>query len=71
MDLNELPPEFDYNFLDVSDANPLYCTQAIVGEGAVHDIEHVPNQEPAAVSDDTVSVGNNLADVGNNLAENT
>jgi hypothetical protein len=69
MDLNELPLEFDYDFLDVSYANPTYCTQAIVGEGAVHDIEHVPNQEPAAVSDDVDSVDNNLADVGNNLAE--
>jgi hypothetical protein len=44
MDLNELPPEFDYDFL-MCHANPLYCTQAVVGEGTVHEIEHVPNQD--------------------------
>ena len=32
MDLNELPPEFDYDFLDDQDANPSYCAQAVVGE---------------------------------------
>jgi len=32
MDLNELPPELDYDFLDDQDANPSYCTQAVVGE---------------------------------------
>jgi hypothetical protein len=30
MDLNELPTEFDYDFLDVESANPLYCTQLIL-----------------------------------------
>ncbi|RLM86579.1 hypothetical protein C2845_PM04G10870 [Panicum miliaceum] len=61
LDLNRFPPEFDYDFLDESDANPPYCTQAEVG-----DIEHVPNQEPAAVS-----ICNYLAVDGNNLAETT
>ena len=28
MDLNEFPPEFDYDFLNESIANPSYCTQA-------------------------------------------
>ncbi|CAL4962268.1 unnamed protein product [Urochloa decumbens] len=27
MDLNELPPEFDFDFLDDSSGNPFYCTQ--------------------------------------------
>ncbi|RLN12553.1 hypothetical protein C2845_PM09G10360 [Panicum miliaceum] len=31
MDLNELPQEFDYDFLDESDANPPYCTQTVGG----------------------------------------
>ena len=39
MDLNELTPEFDYDFLDDQDANPSYCAQAVVGEqGLVHGI---------------------------------
>jgi len=29
MDLNEIPPEFHCDFLDCSDANPSYCTQAV------------------------------------------
>jgi hypothetical protein len=33
MDLNELPPEFDYDFLDESYVNPSYCTKAEVGGG--------------------------------------
>ena len=42
MDLNELPPELDYDFLDDQDANPSYCTQAVVGEqGPVHGIVQV------------------------------
>ena len=32
MDLNELPPEFDYDFLDDQNANPSYCAQVVVGE---------------------------------------
>jgi len=39
MDLNELPPKFDYDFLDDQDANPSYCAQVVVGEqGLVHGI---------------------------------
>ncbi|CAL5010875.1 unnamed protein product [Urochloa decumbens] len=30
MDLNELPPEFDSDFLDDSSGNPFYCTQPII-----------------------------------------
>jgi hypothetical protein len=30
MDLNELPLESDYDFLDVKSANPSYCTQLIL-----------------------------------------
>jgi hypothetical protein len=30
MDLNELPLESDYDFLDVESANPSYCTQLIL-----------------------------------------
>jgi hypothetical protein len=30
MDLNELPLEFDYDFLDVESANPSYCTQLVL-----------------------------------------
>ncbi|CAL5006578.1 unnamed protein product [Urochloa decumbens] len=30
MDLNELPPEFDSDFLDDSSGNPFYCTQPIL-----------------------------------------
>ena len=42
MDLNELPPELDYDFLDDQDVNPSYCTQAVVGEqGPVHGIVQV------------------------------
>ena len=66
MDLNKSPPEFDYDFLGESDANPLYCTQAEDGGcvGAVHDIEHIPEQDPSVFP-----VGNYLATVGNNVDE--
>ncbi|CAL5033868.1 unnamed protein product [Urochloa decumbens] len=30
MDLNELPPEFDSDFLDDSSGNPFYCTQPLL-----------------------------------------
>ncbi|CAN6329146.1 unnamed protein product [Urochloa humidicola] len=30
MDLNQLPPEFDYDFLDLSNGNPSYCTQPLL-----------------------------------------
>jgi len=69
MDLNKLPPELDYDFLNKLDANPPYCTQTVVGKGEVHDIEHIPNQELATVFNDVDSVRNNLATVGNNLAD--
>ena len=66
MDLNKSPPDFDYDFLGESDANPLYCTQAEDGGcvGAVHDIEHIPEQDPSVFP-----VGNYLATVGNNVDE--
>ena len=31
MDLNELPPEFDYDFPDEVGTNPSYCTQPAFG----------------------------------------
>ena len=31
MDLNELPPEFDYDFPDEVGTNPSYCTQLAFG----------------------------------------
>jgi len=66
MDLNKSPLDFDYDFLGESDANPLYCTQAEDGGcvGAVHDIEHVSEQDPSVFP-----VGNYLAAVGNNVDE--
>ena len=43
MDLKELPPKFDYDFLGDKDANPSYCTQTVVGEQEpVHGILQVP-----------------------------
>jgi len=45
MDLKELPPKFDYDFLGDQDANPSYCTQTVVGEHEpVHGILQVPKQ---------------------------
>jgi len=45
MDLKELPPKFDYDFLGDQDANPSYCTQTVVGEQEpVHGILQVPKQ---------------------------
>ncbi|RLM74549.1 hypothetical protein C2845_PM15G06430 [Panicum miliaceum] len=67
MDLNELPSEFDYDFLGDLEANPSYCTQAVEvsGQGAVRDIVQGPDQQllPA--------LGNVEAAVGNyDIAEN-
>ena len=45
MDLKELLPKFDYDFLGDQDANPSYCTQTIVGkQEPVHGILQVPKQ---------------------------
>jgi len=45
MDLKELPPKFDYDFLGDQDANPSYCTQTVVGtQEPVHGILQVPKQ---------------------------
>ena len=50
MDLNELPPEFDYGFLDDQDANLSYCTQAVVGEqGPERGIVQVPEPQNSGV----------------------
>ena len=47
MDLNEPPPEFDYDFLQELDGNPTYCTQVV----AVHDIKPAQNQQnPVVIS---------------------
>ena len=47
MDLNEAPPEFDYDFLQELDGNPTYCTQVV----AVHDIKPAQNQQnPVVIS---------------------
>jgi len=49
MDLNELPPEFDYDFLGDQDTNPSYCIQAVVGEqGLVDGIVQVPEPQNSA-----------------------
>ena len=40
MDLNEFPPEFDYDFLDESIANPSYCTQAPLCDASLRGSEH-------------------------------
>ena len=47
MDLNEIPPEFYYDFLDCSDANPSYCTQAVeaIALGGEHDIAQVTGHQ--------------------------
>ena len=61
MDLNELPPKFDYDFLDCSDANPPYCTQAVEasGQGLVHDILQVTDQQVLLALDNVeAAVGN-------------
>ena len=65
MDLNELPPDFDYDFLDESEANPSYCTQIVPCGGAktVHDTEH------AAVSNNEGPNGDGIGAIGNNIAE--
>ena len=65
MDLNELPPDFDYDFLDESEANPSYCTQIVPCGGAktVHDTEH------AAVSNNEGPNGDDIGAVGNNITE--
>ncbi|CAN6374389.1 unnamed protein product [Urochloa humidicola] len=41
MDLNQLPPEFDYDFIDDSNGNPSYCTQLVLDY-----IGFVPNLVP-------------------------
>ena len=67
MDLNDLPPEFDYHFLDESDGNSTYCTQAAQAsvQGAVHDIAQGPEQQVLP------ALGSVEAAVGNyNIAEN-
>ena len=67
MDLNDLPPEFDYHFLDESDGNSIYCTQAAQAsvQGAVHDIAQGPEQQVLP------ALGSVEAAVGNyNIAEN-
>ena len=53
MDLNELPPDFDYDFLDCSEANPSYCTQAVEasGQGAVHDIVQFADEQDVPALD--------------------
>ena len=65
MDLNELLPDFDYDFLDESEANPSYCTQIVPCGGAktVHDTEH------AAVSNNEGPNGDGIGAIGNNIAE--
>ena len=40
MDLNEFPPELDYDFLDESIANPSYCTQAPLCDASLRGSEH-------------------------------
>jgi len=40
MDLNEFPPEFDYDFLDESIANPSYCTHAPLCDASLRGSEH-------------------------------
>jgi len=40
MDLNEFPPEFDYDFLDESIANPSYYTQAPLCDASLRGSEH-------------------------------
>ena len=40
MDLNEFPPEFDYDFLYESIANPSYCTQAPLCDASLRGSEH-------------------------------
>ena len=64
MDLNELPPEFDYDFLDCSDANPSYCTQAVeaIALGGEHDIVQVTGHQVLSNVEATVD--------NCNLAEN-
>ena len=65
MDLNELLPDFDYDFLDESEANSSYCTQIVPCGGAktVHDTEH------AAVSNNEGPNGDGIGAIGNNIAE--
>jgi hypothetical protein len=78
MDLNELPPKFDYDFLNDPDENPSYCTQAFEasGQGQVHHIVHVSDQRALpALGDVEAAIGNyniaeNLEDV-QNIADNT
>ncbi|CAO2188985.1 unnamed protein product [Urochloa humidicola] len=43
MDLNQLPSEFDYDFIDDSNGNPSYCTQPVLDySGFVPNL--VPNE---------------------------
>ncbi|CAN6296618.1 unnamed protein product [Urochloa humidicola] len=44
MDLNQLPPEFDYDFLDLSNGNPSYCTQPVLDYTGL-----LPNLDPIDV----------------------
>ncbi|CAO2188680.1 unnamed protein product [Urochloa humidicola] len=44
MDLNQLPPEFDYDFLDLSNGNPSYCTQPVLDYTRL-----LPNLDPIDV----------------------
>ncbi|CAN6197460.1 unnamed protein product [Urochloa humidicola] len=50
MDLNQLPPDFDYDFLDLSNGNPSYCTQPVLDyTGFVPNL--VPNELVGGMED--------------------
>lgn len=70
MDLNKLPPEFDFDFLDVESANPSYCTQLILDPAGLGGSQHLGRQRaqgdvgvtPVAFANvDRVDVDNQVA----------
>ena len=74
MDLNQLPPDFDYDLLDESEENPSYCTQIVPCGGAktVHDTEHaVVSNKEGPNGDGVGAVGNNITEDAPTMVDNT